>query len=547
MCSGVVTQDWVAGDNFVMVKLQRLSADGTTWEDIENLADQSATLFTVGAHDQKISVSLKKDDRVSLQWLDNANIGWGNLWVVNPFQGTATAEAVVKDDWVDGNNWVTVNLVDGSNPPNGVLPTDIKCQLFWPDGGEIHGVQIAKGDHILVTMEDATDAYAINTYANSVSLPKPTKGDLIYADAGTPSAWTVLPIAAGGGQGALLASDGNGPEWIPPANPAMACILVTAIGGAISWQDLGSITGIPSVKEPGDIIFAGSDSKWAILPPKGAQSIMYLDANNLPDWFATNGTMTIMTADSGGKLSWSPGATDDQSIFYDNNGTFAWFGGIVATSVLTSTSDKKLAWCASATDDQSLFYNNAGTASWFGGPTEGAILIVTQDKKLSWLTAATVDGQVLGSVVTSSKYIPKWVDSVQYGKPTAAWTTVGGGPLTVNPCDSGGVATGGASITIETSSHWAGLDFSKRDNGQDLTGSPNPLTLPTTTVIPFQRAADGKYYPKGKAPVQVIRDIEYDPSTHYFMMKLCYDFGDFCSDKSDWQQIVHVVNCVTGT
>jgi hypothetical protein len=109
------------------------------------------------------------------------------------------------------------------------------------------------------------------------------------------------------------------------------------------------------------------------------------------------------------------------------------------------------------------------------------------------------------------------------------------------------VATGGATITIETSSHWAGLDFTKLENGQDLTGTPNPLTLPTTTVIPFQRAADGKYYPKGKAPVQVIRDIEYDPSTHYFMMKLCYDFGDFCSDKSDWQQIVHVVNCVTGT
>jgi hypothetical protein len=102
------------------------------------------------------------------------------------------------------------------------------------------------------------------------------------------------------------------------------------------------------------------------------------------------------------------------------------------------------------------------------------------------------------------------------GVPKEAYSA--GDTVDLDPCDASGTKTSGASaVTVQA--------------GWTL---PEDATIPTTQIIPYQLAADGKYYAIGQAKT-VIRDVRYDLTTFTLQKKWFLDFGAFSSTESDWE------------
>jgi hypothetical protein len=113
---------------------------------------------------------------------------------------------------------------------------------------------------------------------------------------------------------------------------------------------------------------------------------------------------------------------------------------------------------------------------------------------------------------------------VRYGQPTAAYTS--GATITLDPCDPSGTDNGEANVTVQA--------------GWSL---PANTEIPTTAIIPFQKAADGNYYAIGEGR-EVVTDIQYDTSTHKLQKKVRMDFGAFSTtESSSWVDITTAVDC----
>jgi hypothetical protein len=114
--------------------------------------------------------------------------------------------------------------------------------------------------------------------------------------------------------------------------------------------------------------------------------------------------------------------------------------------------------------------------------------------------------------------------SIPLGKPTAAWTT--GATITLTPCDAAGVANGLANVTVQA--------------GWTLPANTN---IPTTAIIPYQMAADGKFYVLGQ-PRVVMTSFQYDTGTHTLQQKVRFDFGAFSTTESSaWVDITTAKDC----
>lgn len=117
-------------------------------------------------------------------------------------------------------------------------------------------------------------------------------------------------------------------------------------------------------------------------------------------------------------------------------------------------------------------------------------------------------------------------NSILLGTPTGAYTS--GATITLNPCDSAGVDNGLDNVTVQA--------------GWTITGT----TIPTTAIIPYQKAADGLYYALGQLRI-VVTDMRYtedDVAPNYtFQKKIRYDFGVFTTTESDWITVTTAVDC----
>jgi len=113
---------------------------------------------------------------------------------------------------------------------------------------------------------------------------------------------------------------------------------------------------------------------------------------------------------------------------------------------------------------------------------------------------------------------------IRLGKPTEAYSS--GATITLDPCDSAGDDNGEDNVTVQA--------------GWTL---PDNTNIPTSAIIPFQQAADGKWYVIGQ-PKEVATNFNYDTTTHKLQKKVRYDWGAFCTtESSEWVDITTAVNC----
>ena len=124
---------------------------------------------------------------------------------------------------------------------------------------------------------------------------------------------------------------------------------------------------------------------------------------------------------------------------------------------------------------------------------------------------------------------------ILFGTPTTAYSS--GSTITLQPCDSNGVSTGAATVTVQ-----AGWTLP--------TVIGTALTIPTTAIIPFQAAqpvgsAAPLYYVIGQPGCQIVTDTQI--SGGYLQKKIRYTFGTFASAESDWQNTQTILSGLTTT
>jgi hypothetical protein len=108
------------------------------------------------------------------------------------------------------------------------------------------------------------------------------------------------------------------------------------------------------------------------------------------------------------------------------------------------------------------------------------------------------------------------------GKPAATWTS--GSTITLTPCDSAGVATGDPNVTVQA--------------GWTL---PTGANIPTSTIIPYELAADGKFYVIG-TPTWVVTDVTYDATNHVFNKTYALIFAASSTSSTNYV-ITDMSNC----
>jgi hypothetical protein len=132
--------------------------------------------------------------------------------------------------------------------------------------------------------------------------------------------------------------------------------------------------------------------------------------------------------------------------------------------------------------------------------------------------------------------------AIRFGTPDTDYGPASAATIFLTPCDCNGVAYSTASADdIEAQ---AGFDLTRLDDGVTaITGTA--LTIPTTTIIPYMQAADGKYYVIGE-----MRDawgrVVYDLTSHKLQQEVRKTWGTFSSTLSDPQDIDTAVDCTTG-
>jgi hypothetical protein len=76
--------------------------------------------------------------------------------------------------------------------------------------------------------------------------------------------------------------------------------------------------------------------------------------------------------------------------------------------------------------------------------------------------------------------------------------------------------------------------------GSGFTISGSNLVIPSSAIIPYQKAQDGLYYIIGQ-PRLLLTGFQW--SAPNLQMKMKYDFGFFTSTETDWQTIAGAESC----